>query len=130
MAVDSAQYKVTPRSMILRRVKFRAVSCCPELSHEIVLCDFAQHDMLRNLTPRSIILRGTPEKYKYLSKNDTKNKTILTHWSVAQASLNDEKTEGRKSRWTVPLRDNSWKNRLLNRNMYGRSRIYVGEICF
>ena len=29
---------------------------------------------------------------------------ILTHWSVAQAGLNDEKTRGRKSRWIVPLK--------------------------
>ena len=40
------------------------------------------------------------------SINSTKSKieNILTHWSVAQAGSNDEKTEGRKSCWTVSLR--------------------------
>ena len=41
----------------------------------------------------------------------TKIENILTHWSVAQAGSNDEKTGGRKSRWTVPFnsrRKNLW----------------------
>ena len=29
---------------------------------------------------------------------------MLTHWSVAQPDSNDEKTGGRQSRWTVPLK--------------------------
>ena len=41
--------------------------------------------------------------FEYLSENQTKNETILIHWSVDQAGLNDEKTGGRKSCWTVPL---------------------------
>ena len=41
------------------------------------------------MTPRSIILPKTPEKYEYLGENKTKNETILTRWSVAQAGLND-----------------------------------------
>ena len=71
MAVDSAQYRVTLRSMILRRAWLRAVWYCRES----------------------------------ISKNSnisTKIKTILTHYSVAQAGSNYEKT-GQKSRWTVPL---------------------------
>ena len=38
-----------------------------------------------------MILRGDSEKFEYLSKDETKNENILTHWSVAQASSNDEK---------------------------------------
>ena len=34
----------------------------------------------------------------------TEIENILTHWLVAKAGLNDEKTGGRKPRWTVPLR--------------------------
>ena len=45
----------------------------------------------RNLTPRSIILRGDSKKFEYLGKNETKNETILNHWSVTQAGSNDEK---------------------------------------
>ena len=41
---------------------------------------------------------------EYLCENLTKFENILTHRSVAQAGSNDEKTRGRKSRWTVPLR--------------------------
>ena len=40
---------------------------------------------------------------EYLCENETKFENILTHRSVAQAGSNDEKTRGRKSRWTVPL---------------------------
>ena len=40
-------------------------------------------------------------------ENETQNETILTHWSVAQAGSNDEKTGGRKPRWTVPLNNRS-----------------------
>ena len=47
------------------------------------------------LTPRSMILRGVSEKFEYLSEDETKNKNILSHWSVAQAGSNDEKTGGR-----------------------------------
>ena len=50
-----------------------------------------------------MLLRGTSEKYEYLGENETKNQTVLTHWSVAQAGSNDEKNRGRKSHWTVPL---------------------------
>ena len=40
-------------------------------------------------------------KYEYLGENETEFKNILTHWSEAEAGSNDEKTRGRKSRWTV-----------------------------
>ena len=30
-------------------------------------------------------------KFEYLDENETKNETVLTHWSVAQAGSNDEK---------------------------------------
>ena len=48
------------------------------------------------MTPRSIILRGTQEKYEYLGGNETKNQTVLTHLAVAQAGSNDEKNWGSK----------------------------------
>ena len=38
-----------------------------------------------------------------ISRKTTKIENILTHWSVARAGSNDEKTRGRKSRWTVSL---------------------------
>ena len=47
-----------------------------------------------HMTPRSVILRGTLERYEYLGKNETKNESILTHWSVAQAGLNYIKIMG------------------------------------
>ena len=65
----------------------------------------------KKLTPRSIILREeTPsnlvawlravwycaEKFENLSKNETKNESILNHWSLAQAGPNDEKYWGSK----------------------------------
>ena len=56
----------------------------------------AQYDTARNLTQRSMILRGTSEKLIYFGENDTKNENILTNWSVAQTSLNDEKNWGSK----------------------------------
>ena len=66
--------------------------------------DSAQYDTVRNLTPHSMILRGTLEKY---GENTTKNENILIHWSVAQSRPRPvqmmKKTGGRKSRWTVPL---------------------------
>ena len=48
--------------------------------------DSAQQDTARNLTPRSIILRGTSEKYEYLGENETKKENILTHWSDDEKS--------------------------------------------
>ena len=89
--------KLTPSNMILRGVKFRAVSYCAELSPQILLPDSAQYHTAGNLTLRSMTPRGTLEKFEYLGENEIKNKTILTHKSVMK------KTGGRKSRWTVPL---------------------------
>ena len=46
------------------------------------------------MTPPSMIQRGVSFfilNFEYLGENETKNENILTHWSVAQASLNDEK---------------------------------------
>ena len=47
-----------------------------------------------HMTPHSMILHGTwlraVEKLEYLSENKTKKENIFTHWSVAQAGLNDE----------------------------------------
>ena len=42
-------------------------------------------------------------KFEQLSEILTKVENILTHWSVAQAGLNDEQNGGRASGWTVPL---------------------------
>ena len=52
----------------------------------------------------SMILCGDSKKFEYLGENETKNETILIHWSGAQASLNDEKNWGAKISWTIPLR--------------------------
>ena len=54
---------------------------------------------------------------EYLCENETKFENILTHRSVAQAGSNDEKTRGRKSRWTVPLKQLSKKSRLLKEDL-------------
>ena len=46
------------------------------------------------MTPPSMIQRGVSFfilNFEYLGENETKNENILTHWSVAQASSNDEK---------------------------------------
>ena len=56
------------------------------------------------MTQRSIILRGTQEKYEYLGENETKNQTVLTHWSVAQAGSNDEKNWGSKISLDCPFK--------------------------
>ena len=60
------------------------------------------HDSAQYDTERS------SEKFEYLGENETKNETLSTHWSVAQAGSNEEKNwgggGGRKSRWTVPLK--------------------------
>ena len=39
---------------------------------------------------------GTLEKYEYLGEIETKNETILIHWSLVQAGSNDEKNWGSK----------------------------------
>ena len=85
--------------MILRGTWLLAVSYCAEL-------DFARYDNAQNLTLRSMILRGTSKKYEYLSENETKNETILTHWSVAQAGSNDEKNWGSKILLDCPFNKN------------------------
>ena len=36
-------------------------------------------------------MRRDLEKYEYFGENETKNATVLTHMSVAQAGSNDEK---------------------------------------
>ena len=55
------------------------------------------------VNPCSMILqRVNFENLEHFGEISTKIKTILTHYSVAQAGSNYEKT-GRKSRWTVPL---------------------------
>ena len=56
-----------------------------------------------------MILCGTPEKYEYLGEN--KNQTILTHWSVAQADLNDENNRGLKILLDSPFKRQSHKTR-------------------
>ena len=56
-----------------------------------------------------MILCGTPEKYEYLGEN--KNQTILTHWSVAQANLNDENNRGLKILLDSPFKRQSHKTR-------------------
>ena len=55
-----------------------------------------------------MILRGTSKKYEYLGENETKNKTILTHWSVGQAGSNDEKNWGSKISLDCPFKAVLW----------------------
>ena len=43
------------------------------------------------MIPHSMILSGPSEIREYLGENETKNKNILTHRSVAQAGSNEEK---------------------------------------
>ena len=82
-----------------------------EKSHESAHYDSAQYHTARNLTPCSIILGGTPEKYEYLGESETKNQTILTHWSVAQAGSNDEKNWGSKIWLDCPFKKMQfWKS--------------------
>ena len=83
--------------MLLRGTWLRTVWYCAEL-------DPAQYDTARNLTLRSMILRGTSKKYEYLGENETKNETILTHWSVGQAGSNDEKNWGSKISLDCPFK--------------------------
>ena len=51
-----------------------------------------------------MLLRGTSEKYEYLGENETKNQTVLTHWSVAQAGSNDEKNRRSKISLDCPFK--------------------------
>ena len=68
--------------------------------------DSTQYDTTQNLTLRSMILRRTSEKLgKYLGENEMKNENILTHWSVAQAGLNDEKNWGSKISLDCPFKN-------------------------
>ena len=64
---------------------------CPFKKDTEKSLDSGQYDTSQNLTPRSMILRGTLKKFEYLGENEIKIDTILTHWSVAQAGSNDEK---------------------------------------
>ena len=48
-------------------------------------------------------LKNEIENVWLVGENKTKFENILTHWSVAQAGSNEEKTRGRKCRWTVSL---------------------------
>ena len=41
---------------------------------------------------------------QYLGENETKNETILTHWSVAQGGSNDEKNWGSKISLDCPFK--------------------------
>ena len=50
------------------------------------------------MTPRSMI----PRKIQITRRNVIKIENIFIHWSVVQASSNDEKTGGQKSCWTFP----------------------------
>ena len=63
------------------------------------LYDSTQYHTARNLTLRSIILRGTRlravsycgelrKNMNISGENETNNKTVLTHWSVAHAGSN------------------------------------------
>jgi hypothetical protein len=55
------------------------------------------------LTPRCVAYRGVTYISEFLCKFATICKNDLTHLSVTEVGLIDEKTEGRKSRETVPF---------------------------
>ena len=44
------------------------------------------------------------QNYEYLGENETKNENVLTHWSVAQAGSNDNKTGGSKISLDCPFK--------------------------
>ena len=69
------------------------------------------------MTRRGMIPQGDSEKYEFLGENETKIENV-TCWSVAQAGSNEEKNEGPKSRWTVPLIINNNLNLNLNGLFY------------
>ena len=75
--------------MILRGTWPCAVWYCAEL-------DSAQYDTAR-------------KKYEFLGENETKNETILTHWSVGQAGSNDEQNWGSKISLDCPFKL-IWRN--------------------
>ena len=54
---------------------------------------FAKFDVIISLSSISMAKRARNTNIL------TKIENILTHWSVAQTGLNDDKTEGRKSRF-------------------------------
>ena len=56
------------------------------------------------MTQRSMILGGDSKKLEYLGENETKNEIILTHWSVPQASSNDEKNWGSEISLDCPFK--------------------------
>ena len=62
---------------------------CPFKKDTEKSLDSAQYDTAQNLTLRSMIMHGTSKQFEYFGENETKNETILTHWSVAQAGSND-----------------------------------------
>ena len=51
-----------------------------------------------------MILHGDSKLFEYLGGNETKNETILTHWSVTQAGSNDDKNWGSKMSSDCPLK--------------------------
>ena len=100
MAIDSAQYRVTLRSIILRGTWLGAVSYCAEL-------DSAQYDTARSQS------RKTPITRRNLDKNRKYFKPLLSD----QGRLKLWKKTGRKSSLTVPLK------RIRKRHLTRRSMI-------
>ena len=79
------------------------------------------------VTPHSMILRGDwlctvccPERFEQLGKILATIDNIFIHWSVAQAGSKFEwwKKWGRKSRWTVPLKEKAGAGFALNEYVY------------
>ena len=90
--LDSAQYHTAPSKKKSAKTWIRAVSYCGESTNEIGGKSSAQYDSAQSLTPRSMILWGVNfGKLEHLGEISTKIKTILTHYSVAQAGSNYEK---------------------------------------
>ena len=62
--------------------------------------DSVQFDTARNLTARNF------GKIRISRQKETKNENILTHWSVAQTSSNDEKNWRSKIMLDCPFKGN------------------------
>ena len=82
------------------------------------MIDSAQYDTARNLTPCSMILCGALEKYEYLGENETKNDNMLTLWSVAQTTSNDEKYWRSKIALDCPFKYNKISYKSTASNVY------------
>ena len=76
--------------------------------------DSEQYDTPWEIDSQGMIPWEVQKKFELLGEILTKIINILTHWSVAQTVLNEEKKGRQKSLWTVPFscyhRNHSFKS--------------------